>query len=172
MEKYKFKNKKLILSVFGIIILFLFTFNVTSSRYMRTLMGEKEDVVAVPILNLDNTTFNYTLKNMLPGDVDESDFYVNNYESEKTNEVLMKYYLKVKMVSEIPVTITLSSEDGTVLALTDDGQTEEFRLPYDEELSTKFHIKVDWNKSYNNYEYAGKDIELTVDLVATQVTTG
>ena len=83
MKKYKLKKKPCILLVFSISILFLFTFNVTSSRYMGKLEGRAEDIVAIPIISLDNPTFTYTNKKMLPGDVDEADFYVSNYDIDK-----------------------------------------------------------------------------------------
>ncbi len=172
MKKYNLKDKKTISLIFCISILFLFTFNVTSSRYMGELKGEADDVVAIPVLSLDNPTFNYTLENMLPGDVDESDFYVNNYNEENTNEVLMKYYLTLKVDTEIPVKVTLTSDDGTEITL-NEGKTDEYELPYDQgEVRKKFHIKVDWDKADNSYEYAGKNIKLTVDLEATQVVEG
>ena len=171
-KKYKLKKKPCILLVFSICILFLFTFNVTTSRYLGILEGNSSDVVALPILSLDNPTFTYTNKKMLPGDVDESDFFVSNYDKDnKTNEVLMKYYLKVTLDSEIPVKVTLTDENGTELTL-DDKRTEEYELPYDEMMKTKYHIKIEWDKEDNNYEYAGKDISLTIDLIAIQVVDG
>ena len=173
MKKYKLKKKPCILLVFSISILFLFTFNVTSSRYMGELEGTAEDIVAIPIISLDNPTFTYTNKKMLPGDVDESDFFVSNYDKDnKTNEVLMKYYLKVTLDSEIPVKVTLTDKDGKELKLLDDKRTEEYELPYDEMMKTKYHIKIEWDKKDNNYEYAGKDISLTIDLIAIQVVDG
>lgn len=171
-KKYKLKKKPCILLVFSICILFLFTFNVTTSRYLGILEGNSSDVVALPILSLDNPTFTYTNKKMLPGDVDESDFYVNNYDDKNSNEVLMKYYLKVQVDSTIPIKVTLTDENGTELKLLDDKRTEEYELPYDEMMKTKYHIKIEWDKKDNNYEYAGKDISLTIDLIAIQVVDG
>ncbi len=171
-KKYKLKKKPCILLVFSICILFLFTFNVTTSRYLGILEGNSSDVVALPILSLDNPTFTYTNKKMLPGDVDESDFYVNNYDDKNSNEVLMKYYLKVQVDSTIPIKVTLTDENGTELKLLDDKRTEEYELPYDEMMKTKYHIKIEWDKEDNNYEYAGKDINLTIDLIAIQVVDG
>ena len=171
-KKYKFKKKPCILLVFSVSILFLFTFNVTSSRYMGELEGEAKDIVAIPTISLENPTFNYTLDKMLPGDIRESDFYVSNFDNENTNEVLMKYYLKVTLNSEIPVKVTLTGEDGTELTLLDDKRTEEYELPYDTIMTTKYHIKIEWDEAEDSYEYAGKDISLTIDLIAIQVVEG
>ena len=172
-KRYRLKKKTCILSVFSVSILFLFTFNVTSSRYMGQLKGEVEDIVAIPVISMENPTFTYTNKKMLPGDVDESDFFVSNYDKDnKTNEVLMKYYFKVTLDSEIPVKVTLTDADGTELKLLDDKRTEEYKLPYDNMMKTKYHIKIEWDKEDNSYEYADKDIMLTIDLTATQVIEG
>lgn len=168
MKDKKLKEKICILLVFFIGVLFLFTFNVTSSRYMEVVEGEANDVVALPILSVDNPTFNYTLEDMLPGDVDESDFYINNYDETNNNEVLMKYYLEVKVDSIIPVTVTLTGEDGKELTLKE-GKTNEYELPYGDQVKTKFHIQVKWDEKDDSYEYAGKEIKLTINLEATQV---
>ena len=170
MKRRRLKKKPFILLVFCIVILFLFTFNVTSSRYMGQLEGEVEDIVAIPIISLDNPTFNYTkgTANMLPGDIDESDFYVTNYDKMNKNEVLMKYYLQIQLDSEIPVQVTLTDEAGTEIVLTS-GKTKEYELPYNTDMKTKYHIKIEWKKEDNSYKYAGKDINLIIDLIATQV---
>ena len=168
MKENKAKNKSFILLVFCVIFLFLFTFNVTSSRYMGTISGEVSDIVAIPVLSLEKPSFSYTPEKMLPGYTDESDFYVSNYDDQNTNEVLMKYYLRVRVDSEIPVNVILTSEDGTELKLTD-GRTEEYELLYNERMRTKYHIKIEWNENDDSYEYAGKDVKLIVDLIATQV---
>ena len=170
-NKYRLKITTCILLIFSVSILFVFTFNVTSSRYKGELQGEAKDIVAIPIISLDNPTFNYTLEKMLPGDIRESDFYVSNYDEKNTNEVLMKYYLKVTLDSEIPIEVTLTDEEGTVLTL-NDKKTEKYELPYDDKMKTKYHIKVEWNEDDNSYEYAGKDISLTIDLIAVQVVDG
>ena len=171
MKRYKLKRKPFIILMFCVSILFLFTFNVTSSRYMGELVGSANDVVAVPIISLDNPNFTYEAQDMLPGDVRESDFYVNNYENDLTNEVAMKYYLKIKLDSVIPLTVTLTDKDDTEIVL-DDNRTKEFELPYKEKMRDKYHIKIEWNEKDNSYEYAGKDIKLTIDLISTQVVEG
>ncbi len=167
-KRRRLKKKPVILLIFFISILFIFTFNVTTSRYLKEFSGEASDVVAVPILSLDNPTFSYTNKNLLPGYTDESDFYVNNYDGNNRNEVLMKYSLKIELDSVIPVKVTLTSEDGTEIVL-NENKTSEYELPYNTEMRTKFHIKIEWDEKDNSYEYAGKDITLVIDLIAIQV---
>lgn len=157
-----------IIIVVIIIIAFIFTFNVTSSRYMGQFDGTAEDVVAIPVMSLENPSFSYSPERMLPGYVDESDFYVDNYDEKNTNEVLMKYYFRITLDSEIPIKVTITGEDGTELTITDN-RTEEHELLYDTKTRTKYHIKLEWNEKDDSYEYAGKDIKLTVDLIATQV---
>ena len=173
-KKYILEKKTCILLVFSISILFLFTFNVTSGRYMGELEGEAKDIMAIPLISLENPTFNYISSKMLPGDIRESDFYVSNYNEEnqnEVNEVLMKYYLKIKLDSKVPVKVTLTSEDGTEITL-DENRTAKYELPYDNKMKTKYHIKIEWDETEDNYEYAGKDINLTIDLIAIQVVDG
>ncbi len=170
-KRYKLKKQTCILFLYGVSILFLFTFDFSSSRYMGQLEGKAEDVIAIPIISLDNPTFNYRPDDMLPGYVDESDFYVKNYDDTKQNEVLMKYHLKIQIDSIIPVKVALTSEDGTEMDLTEN-KTEEYELPYTRKMLTKYHIKIEWAEQDNDFKYANEDIKLTIDLVSVQVVEG
>ncbi len=163
------KRRLILLFTFFIIILFLFTFNVTSSRYIGQIEGKVEDINAIPILNLNNPVLNKNVVDMLPGFIDESDFYVSNYDDTNTNEVLMKYYIKVQTTDTIPVKIHLTDENGTEMPLDNEGKTQEIELPYSRQIKNKYHIKIEWDEKNNDYKYAGKDLKLTIEIVATQV---
>ncbi len=170
-ERYKFKKQTYILLLYSISILFLFTFDFSSSRYMGQFQGQAEDIIAIPIISLDNPTFNYRPDDMIPGYTDEADFYVKNYDDTKQNEVLMKYYLKIKVDSIIPVKVTLTSGNGTEIILNED-ETEKYELPYTSEMLTKYHIKIEWDEQDNDFKYANEDIKITIDLIAVQVVEG
>ena len=164
------KRRLNLLFIYFIIVLFVLTFNVTSSRYMGKIESETNDVIAIPIIDITNPTFEYTLTDLIPGFSTETDFYVRNYDSTNTNEVLMKYYLKVQVNSEIPVKISLTDENGQAIALDNEQKTAEKELPYGEKTQIKYHIKIEWDKKDNNYKYAGKNIKIIIDLTSTQVT--
>ena len=167
--KNKIINKTFI---FFVIILFIFTFNITSSRYIGQLESTATDVNAIPILSLTNPTFSETITSMLPGDIYESDFYVSNYDSLNTNEVLMKYYIQVPTELEIPVKISITNEDAEEITLDEEGKTPEENLIYGIQKETQYHIKIEWDEKDNGYEYAGKSFKLTISVVATQVVEG
>lgn len=166
------KRRLSLIFIFSIIVLFVFTFNVTSSRYMGQIESEAKDVIAVPIIDITNPTFEYTPKDLIPGFSDETDFYVRNYDDTNTNEVLMKYYLKVQVDSDIPVKISLTDENGQAMELDNEKKTAEKELTYGEKNQTKYHIKIEWNKKDNDYQYANKSIKLIIDLTSTQVVEG
>ena len=136
---------------------------------MGSIIGEVDDVLGVPILGLENPEFTYSKENILPGYTDEADFYVINYDDENTNEVLMKYYLKIEIDKEIPLKIELTDENGNEVKLSEEGRSEEWELPYDKEMRTKYHLKISWNKEDNSYTYAGSTVNLKIDVIATQV---
>lgn len=163
------KRRLSLIFIFSIIVLFVFTFNVTSSRYMGQIESEAKDVIAVPIIDITNPTFEYTPKDLIPGFSDETDFYVRNYDDTNTNEVLMKYYLKVQVDSDIPVKIYLTDENGQAMELDNEKKTAEKELTYGKKNQTKYHIKIEWDKKDNDYKYAGKSIKLIIDLTSTQV---
>lgn len=168
------KKRRLILLFFSIfaIFIFIFTFNFTSSRYIGQIESSMNDVNAIPVINLINPTFNENISNLLPGSVIESDFYVSNYDGENINEVLMKYYIKVKINSEIPVKIQIFDENGIELVLDKEGKTQEQELIYGTENKMKYHIKLQWNEKDNSYEFSNKNLNLNIELIATQVVEG
>lgn len=130
------------------------------------------DINAIPVLNLINPTFDENILYILPGSVIESDFYVNNYENENINDILMKYYIKVKINSEIPVKIYMYDQNGTELALDEEGKTPEQELIYGVENSTKYHIKLQWDEKDNSYIFSNKNLNVKIELIATQVIEG
>ena len=83
------KQKLKLLFIFLTITLFALTFSVTSSRYIGQIKSQANDVVAIPIIDITNPTFEYSLTDLIPGSVKETDFYVRNYNSTNINEVLM-----------------------------------------------------------------------------------
>ncbi len=163
------KRRLSLIFIFLIIVLFVFTFNVTSSRYMGQIESEANDVIAIPVIDITNPTFEYTPADLIPGFIGESDFYVRNYDDTNTNEVLMKYYLKVQVISDIPIKISLTDENGQAIILDNEQKTAEKELPYGEKAQTKYHIKIEWDKKDNDYQYAGKSMKLIIDLTSTQV---
>ena len=167
----KKQRLNIILFVFLVVILFVFNFNFTSSRYMGQIKSEVKDVIAIPIIDLTNPTFEYELTNILPGFVDESDFYVSNYDEKNDNEVLMKYYLTIQ-TEGIPVKITLTDENKKEISLDQEKKTEEQELTFGEKTRTKYHIKIEWDKKDNDSSYANKKLKLIIDLKSTQVVAG
>lgn len=163
------KRKLSLILFFFVILLFIFTFNITPSRYMGKIDSEADDIIAIPILNLTNSTLEETINGIYPGSITETDFFVSNYDDVNKNEVLMKYYIKVQTNNEIPVKISLTDENEAEVTLNEEGQSEERDLPYDTQMQTKYHIKIEWDKKDNSYEYANKSLKLTLEVVATQV---
>ena len=166
------KKAKIKFIIFFLFAIFIFTFNVTSSRYIGQIKSNMNDVNAIPVINLINPTFDENISNILPGSVIESDFYVSNYDNENINEVLMKYYIKVKINSEIPVKVQIFDKNGAELALDKEGKTPEQELIYGVEDKTKYHIKLQWDEKDNSYEFSNKNLNLNIELIATQVVEG
>lgn len=170
MKRRRLKKKPFIVLVFFIGILFIFTFNASTSRYLGQINASGEDVLAVPVISLSNPTFEHSPTNMLPGDTTETNFYVSNYVGENINELLMKYYFKITKIGTIPVEITILDELGNELCVDDEGRTtEEVNLTYDNNVSTEYTIRMEWDEKYNDYKYAGQNLKIKVDLIATQV---
>lgn len=164
------KNTKIFVFVSFVSILFLYTFNYTSSRYLGQVDADK-NVVAVPILDLSNNGTSYELKNILPGYEETKEFEVSNTIDAQVNEILLSYYFQVTIDSEIPLNVKLYNEQGEEIPITE-GKTEEEQMEEGIEVTKKYKITISWDKSKNSYEYAGLPASVKVDLIATQVVEG
>lgn len=171
MKRRRLKKNPFIVLIFFIGILFIFIFNASTSRYLGQINANSEDVLAVPVISLTNPTFEHSLTNMLPGDTTETNFYVSNYDGENTNELSMKYYFKITKIGTIPFEITIiDTATGKELSVNDEGRTiEEVNLTYDNNVSTEYTIKIEWDEKDNDYNYAGQDLKIKVELVSVQV---
>lgn len=163
------KTKLWYLSMFLIVILFLYTFNVTTSRYIGQVSAQK-DVVAIPILTLSNNKESYSINNMKPGDEKIYEFEVSNTENGQINEVLLDYYFIVNIGNEIPLTVELYdiTQGETKLNITD-GKTPKVRMDYGTEILKKYRLKIIWDKKDNSLSYINKKVNCNITLEAEQV---
>ena len=164
------KRKVFYLCILFVLISFLYSFNVTTSRYVGQIEASEENIVAVPILTLSNDTMTYTIDNMMPGNEKTYEFVVSNYENDKINEVFLDYYFQIDIGKEIPLTVELYdiTSGESKLNITD-GKTDKIRMDYGTETSKRYKLKIMWNAKDNNYKYAGKTIKCNVILEAEQV---
>lgn len=161
-----------------IIVSTIFTFNLTTSRYMGQITAN-DDVIAVPIFTLSNNAEKYVITNMKPGDIKTYEFSVSNVDNEITNEILLSYTLQIDMGTNVPLTVELyditeDSVDGQEINLTNN-KTEEMEMKAVEvdtdKITKKYRLNVIWNETNNSYEYAGQEIACNITLEAVQVIT-
>ncbi len=166
--KRKLERKNLYLVVAAISILFLYTFNVTSSRYMGQLESDN-DVIAIPILNLSNNEMVYNVDKMLPGDVRDIEFSVSNKEDSKINEILLEYAFEFTVGNELPLKIKLFDvTDNTEIDITDSVSDTE-RLDFGTESIKNYKLQITWDENDNDIKYANKATTIQVKLRAIQV---
>ena len=161
---------KILVFVSFTIVLFLYTFNYTSSRYLGKL-SSNDDVVAIPVLNLSNNGTSYELTNILPGYTGEKEFEVTNTSDTRVNEILLKYYFQITTNSQIPLNVKIYNENNEELTLRE-GKTPEEEMEKGTQVTKKYKVVISWDEQNNSYEYAGLPASIKVDLVATQVLEG
>ena len=167
MKKRSLRKETIYILVFIIGILYISTFDVTSSRYLGQISSNSE-VLAVPVISLNQTGATYDLTKMKPGDTKELEFIVTNKENEQINEVLLSYDLEFIINGNLPLNFKLFSEDGQEISLLNN-KTSEQRLDFGLEASKKYRLQVIWNKEDNNLEYANVTGNLQINLRAIQV---
>ncbi len=148
-------------------VLYLSTFNFTTSRYIGELQSDS-DIVAIPILTLSNNQLEVKVEDMLPGETREVPFIVSNKENDQLNEVLLDYNIKITSDNIIPLTLELYNDKDEKLTLTENKTAEE-RMPYDAEATRNYKLKIIWNEKDNDYTYANKTSHISVELTGTQV---
>lgn len=167
MKKNKLKIQFKFILLFILNIMFISTFNETSSRYLGQLAADK-DVVAIPIITLDNNDLTYNVDNMLPGDVKEYSFIVSNKENEKLNEILLSYHFKITSNSKIPFNYKLFDSNNREITI-DNGISTDERMDYGIETSRNYKLQIIWNKTDNDISYAGTTANINILLEAVQV---
>ena len=168
-EKSTKKNNIIFFCIACIIISTIFTFNISNSRYMAEVSAE-DDALAIPILTLSNNGLSHTIDNMLPGETREITFSVSNKDDSKINEILLEYYFKIEMESEIPLEVKIYDiSSGTEVDVTDKNSSDPIEMKASEEETKNYKLKVIWDASYNDASYAGKEINCNVTLEALQV---
>lgn len=172
MHKKKYNKKRIrYFCIILIIISTIFTFNVTSSRYMGEITTDNE-IIALPVLTLSNNNQTYTITDMLPGDKKTYEFIVSNVDAEVTNEVLLSYYFNISIEASVPLTYKLYDITSTQTELTiTDGTTENIELDYNTTVTRKYRLELIWGSSDNSYEYANQTITCNVKLEAIQVVS-
>ena len=167
-DKLNIKNFKYFMISLAI-ILTIFTFNITASRYMGEISSQ-DDLIAKPILTLSNNSLSYT-ENMKPGDTKIYEFEVSNKENDNTNEILLDYYFSITSTTGFtPLTIEIYdiTNEETLLPLTSDNYTQVQQMNYETETTRKYKLLVIWKEENNSSEYAGKNIDFTLKLEAMQ----
>lgn len=186
-KRYRFIKKCKNFLVFYCLICVLFISSYTFSRHITTASGETNISVATPVLNLIKDTADCSLDNMLPGDSRECVFYVSNKYDTKENEVLLDYYFIIKLNSVVPLNMLLYDGNGNEININKNGETATESMGYiengsNQEIKRKYVLKVSWTcpKNYEetwktcqedikNSDYAGKTIDINVQLKGTQV---
>lgn len=163
-------SKRWIFLVAFLIVITLFNFNKTSSRYMAEI-ASNTDAIAVPILTFTNNQASYNIENMLPGDTREITFSVSNTDNDKQNEVILKYSLKLETENTLPLQYKLyeiinGSQSEVTLT---DSRTPEETVGFDSTYLRKYKLEIIWDANNNSYEYAGKNTICNIKLEGEQV---
>ena len=121
----------------------------------------------IPILNLSNNNETYTLTNIYPDYTpQEYEFTISNYNQDYTNGVPMKY----NITTDIEAPLTAKIYDSTGQEITGPIELVGNNSEY---IDQTYTLKIIWdnsnpeeNKRYNSYEYAGKQYECNINVVA------
>lgn len=169
-RKIEEKNLFLFCIISIIIIITIFTFNLSSGRYIGEIVAE-DDVIAIPIFTLSNNSKTYSISNMLPGETKEYTFSVSNTDGKNISEISLSYYFEINIDAEFPLEVKLyditSSATGEEIQITNN-TTNKISLNKTKQEKT-YKLKLYWDELDNNYEYSGNTINCNIKLVAEQV---
>ena len=163
-------SKRWIFVVAFLLVITLFNFNKTSSRYTAEI-ASNTDAIAVPILTFTNNQANYNIENMLPGETRDFLFSVSNSDNGKNNEVFLSYSLNLNTETTIPLQYKLYeivNGNEKEIVLTNNKTPENF-VGFDTQYLKNYKLKIYWDSNNNSYEYAGKSIMCNIKLEGEQV---
>lgn len=168
-----------------VVVLFLYTFGLTSSRYVKTTTAN-QDVLAIPILDFYSELTCQSDGDVLPGDTWNCFFSVTNAKEEYVNEVLLNYYFDITLDTNIPLNLELYdiTENNNEISIGFDESVAESNVKKSNEQEMNFNkdnggttknyrLDIIWDAKDNDYIYASNNLKnpiiVKVNLVANQV---
>lgn len=160
--------------IFFIIIIFCVICSVylvrnTNSRYLSEISMDADINVAVPQIVIDMNN-NLNSFQILPGESQELEFSIKNYNELKINEVLMDYYINIDTKKmDLPLIYELYEISGT-----NENQLSEnsqgfgpIKLAFGDKEEKTYKLRVIWNENENNMSYVNEQYSFQI-LVDTK----
>lgn len=158
------KKKIIFGTIIFTIICCVYLIKITNSRYISKVNIDGNIDVAVPqiVLDVKNYSDSFTL---LPGQTQEMEFSIKNYNDLRTNEVLMEYYIKINTTKlDLPLEYELyevSSTNEKKLTANSQGFGP-ITLNYGNQEEKKYKLKFSWDENDNNISYVNKQYSFQI----------
>lgn len=165
------KNVYSFFNIFAILLICAIVFPNPSksySKYQSTVDVRDSNVEIASFVFLSSVDASLPLKlneSLYPGISTEFYFTVQNYNAAITSDVTLSYDLDISKTNNLPVDIKIYRNNKLI----DYTMINSFILPQNENVVDEFKIVIDWNEDYNDYIYANKFDEISVEIIATQV---
>ena len=158
------KKKIIFGTIIFTIICCVYLIKITNSRYISKVNIDGNIDVAVPqiVLDVKNYSDSFTL---LPGQTQELEFSIKNYNDLKINEVLMEYYIKINTTKlDLPLEYELyevSSTNEKKLTANSQGFGP-ITLNYGNQEEKKYKLKFSWDENDNKISYVNKQYSFQI----------
>lgn len=158
------KKKIIFGTIIFTIICCVYLIKITNSRYISKVNIDGNIDVAVPqiVLDVKNYSDSFTL---LPGQTQELEFSIKNYNDLRTNEVLMEYYIKINTTKlDLPLEYELyevSSTNEKKLTANSQGFGP-ITLNYGNQEEKKYKLKFSWDENDNKISYVNKQYSFQI----------
>ncbi len=163
MKKYS------VLIIFIVLMVLLSTmlFNRTYARYASGTDGNTNIGIAVPIYDETVKDITIPLNSMKPGSSYTYNFYIVNANTLGTvSDVTLDYYMMIESSTNLPITIILLNSNNTNIL--SNNITNTFTMPHSVLTTHNYSLKLDWNISYDDYQWENTVEALFIHIYIVQ----
>lgn len=182
LNKLKLKNNILVFIVVSLSIIGLFCFSSSFGIYSSSKESTAKIDLAYSLVEVDDQEKNLSLSNILP---DNKERYliisVSNFTEDKIIDINMKYNIKIKTTTNLPIKYNLYDENDNLLSTNNELLRDEYgtifysittdsiNITYDKKITNIYKIGYTLDDEYATEEYQDIIELLSVSINAEQM---
>lgn len=150
------QKKILLISIIVICTLLCLSFyNVTFAKYVEKAVLRASVDVAVPIYEQTAKELAVELEPMEPGETITYNFVVANVnENNKISEVSLNYYIQFGRSTNLPISISLTSDQEAGNLLNASLATRDFYMPHSTLATHSYTLTITWDENAKEHRWA------------------
>ena len=163
-------KKNMLYIMICVFVLVIFSFSaLTFARYAHKTYGTSNLQTASMVIDANiGSGLSVVLNEMIPGSVEDYNFSVSNFKSDRISEVSSSYRIKITKTNNLPVSFSLYKDGVLTNVLDTNLETPSYIFNGDEEQTHNYQLRIEWDGSINDYKYANLEDTINISVDAMQ----